>query len=229
MPAEQLSFDLPIRVAMGAADFVVSGSNRDAVAWLDRWPEWPGSILAIHGPAGGGKTHLAHVWRMRSQATFLDLQSGAPHGFDRLPSEGHFILDGLILDGRAAAEEDLFHLINHVRAYRLSLLILDREAPARWPVRLPDLASRLAALPSIAVEAPDDALLGAILDKHFSDRQIRVTPEVVAYLVRRIERSFAAAAAVAAELDRLALSRGAAISIKLAREIFEKAPPDAPL
>ncbi|HEY4164696.1 MAG TPA: DnaA/Hda family protein [Dongiaceae bacterium] len=212
MPAEQLSFPLPIRIAMGAADFVVSESNRDAVAWLDRWPEWPGSILAIYGPAGCGKTHLAHVWQMRSHAVFLP-----DDGFNRLPSDAN-----VVLDGRRLAEEDLFHRINHVRSRGLSLLILDREPPARWPVSLPDLASRLAGLPSIAVQAPDDALLEAILHKHFSDRQIRVTPEVVAYLVRRIERSFAAAEQVATKLDRLALSRGSAISIKLAREIFDE-------
>jgi chromosomal replication initiation ATPase DnaA len=219
MPAEQLPFDLPVRVALGAADFVVSESNRDAVAWLDRWPEWPGSILAIHGPAGCGKTHLAHVWRRRSHAAFLPAG-----GFDKLPEES-----SLILEGRGPDEEDLFHLINHVRSQRRALLILDRESPARWPVRLPDLASRLAGLPSIGVQAPDDALLSAVLHKHFSDRQIRVMPDVVAYLARRMERSFAAAAAVAARLDRLALSRNAAVSIKLAREIFEEDGPDPAL
>jgi chromosomal replication initiation ATPase DnaA len=214
---EQFLLPLPVRVAMGAADFVVSESNRDAVAWLDRWPEWPGSILAIYGPAGCGKTHLAHVWQMRSRAVFLNA-----HDLARPSGDMSMILDGTIPGGPAKAEEDLFHLINHVRSRGLSLLLLDREAPARWPVGLPDLASRLAGLPSIGVEAPDDALLGAILRKHFSDRQIRVTPEVVAYLVRRMERSFAAAEQVAAKLDRMALSRSTPVSIKLAREIFDE-------
>jgi chromosomal replication initiation ATPase DnaA len=207
---------------MGAANFVVSESNRDAVAWLDRWPEWPSSILAIHGPPGCGKTHLAHVWQMRSHAVFL-----AADDLARPPVDANIILEGSILDEPAprsatGAEEDLFHLINHVRSRGLSLLMLHREAPARWQVGLPDLASRLAALPSIAVQPPDDALLGAILRKHFSDRQIRVTPEVIVYLVRRMERSFAAAEHAAAKLDRLALSRNIPISIKLAREIFDE-------
>jgi chromosomal replication initiation ATPase DnaA len=214
---EQFLLPLPVRVAMGAADFVVSESNRDAVAWLDRWPEWPGSILAIHGPAGCGKTHLAHVWQMRSHAIFLDVHDLA------LPSgEANMILEGAVPGGSQKAEEDLFHLINHVRSRGLSLLLLDREAPARWRVGLPDIANRLAGLPSIGVETPDDALLGAILRKHFSDRQIRVTPEVIAYLVRRMERSFAAAEQIAAKLDQMAFSRSAPISIKLAREIFDE-------
>ena len=210
MPTEQLSLNLPVRAAMGAADFVVSESNRDAVAWLDRWPDWPNGILAIHGPAGGGKSHLAHVWQARSEAAFL---AGAR--LEKLPDSGN-----LILDDNRLGEEDLFHLINHVRAHHQSLLILDREAPARWSARLPDLASRLAAVPAIAVQPPDDALLAAILTKHFSDRQILVAPEVVAYLVRRIERAFSAAEKVATDLDRLALSRRSAITVKLARDLL---------
>ena len=119
MSPQQLSFDLPARAAMGAADFAVSDCNRDAVAWLDRWPDWPGAILAIYGPAGCGKTHLAHVWQTRSAARFLD------QGFSGRPPDGN-----LVLDGARLPEEDLFHLINHIRAAGHSLLILDREAPA---------------------------------------------------------------------------------------------------
>jgi chromosomal replication initiation ATPase DnaA len=195
---------------MDAADFVVSDSNRDAVAWLDRWPDWPGSALAIYGPPGCGKTHLGHVWQARSRAHFLEAAE-----LERLPSTGNLVLDGIRLP-----EEDLFHLINHIRSQRVSLLILDREPPARWPVRLPDLASRLAALPAVAVQAPDDTLLAAVLAKHFADRQVEVSAEVIDYLVRQIERSFKAAATAARRLDRAALSRGAAITVKLARDIL---------
>jgi chromosomal replication initiation ATPase DnaA len=196
---------------MGAADFAVSDCNRDAVAWLDRWPDWPGAILAIYGPAGCGKTHLAHVWQARSDARFLD------PGFSGRPADGN-----LVLDGGRLAEEDLFHLINHVRAEKHSLLILDREAPARWTVGLKDLASRLAGIPAVAVAPPDDALLAALLVKHFSDRQIMIKADLIDYLTRRIDRSFAGAAAAVGALDRAALARGGAVTVKLAREILER-------
>lgn len=214
---EQLPLDLPVRSAMGAADFVVSDSNRDAVAWLDRWPDWPGAALAIYGPAGCGKTHLAHVWLERVRqggGTARFLEAG---GLERLPDREHMILDGIRLP-----EEHLFHLINHVRAKALSLLILDRDPPARWSVRLPDLASRLAALSAVAVLPPDDGLLAAVLTKHFVDRQVEVAPEVIGYLVRHIERSFVAAATVARTLDRAAMARGSAITVKLAREMLNR-------
>jgi chromosomal replication initiation ATPase DnaA len=216
MASEQLPLDLPVRSAMNAAGFVVSDSNKDAVAWLDRWPDWPGAALAVYGPPGCGKTHLAHVWLdklrgARSNATFLE-----PTALDRLPREN------LILDGIRLPEEHLFHLINHVRAERLSLLILDREPPARWAVRLPDLASRLASVPAVAVLPPDDTLLAAVLAKHFADRQVDVAPEVIAYLVKQIERSFTAAETAARLLDRAAMAKGAAISIRLARDVLAR-------
>jgi len=210
MNPEQLSFDLPVRAAMGAADFVVSDCNRDAVAWLDRWPDWPGSILAIYGPAGCGKTHLAHVWQTRSGAQFLET------GFSgRLPESN------LVLDGARLPEEDLFHLINHIRAGKHSLLILDREAPARWPVGIKDLASRLAGVPAVAVAPPDDALLAALLVKHFTDRQISIKADLIDYLTRRIDRSFAGTAAAVEALDRASLARGGPITVRLARHVLD--------
>ncbi len=210
MRPEQLPLDLPVRSAMNAAGFVVSDSNRDAVAWLDRWPDWPNRILAVYGPPGCGKTHLAHVWQARSAARFLE-----PSALEQLPLQ-----ESLILDGIRLPEEHLFHLINHVRAQQTALLILDREPPARWAVRLPDLASRLASVPAVEVQPPDDTLLAAVLAKHFADRQVDVAPEVIAYLVKQIERSFTAAEIMARRLDREAMARRAPISIKLAREVL---------
>lgn len=207
----QLPLDLPVRTALGAEDFVVSDSNRDAVAWLDRWPDWPGPALAIYGPPGCGKSHLAHVWQSRSRARFLD--AATPDG----PPDS----TNLILDATAFPEERLFHLYNHVKAAGGSLLILSREAPARWPVSLPDLASRLASIPAIAVAPPDDTLLAAVLAKHFADRQLMVTADVVDHLVRHIERSFAAAADIAAALDSAALAQQRRPTLALAREVLK--------
>ena len=210
MRPEQLPLDLPVRSAMDAVGFVVSDSNRDAVAWVDRWPDWPNGILAVYGPAGCGKTHLAHVWQARSAARALE-----PSALEQLPLQENLILDGIRLP-----EEHLFHLINHVRAQQTALLILDREPPARWAVRLPDLASRLASVPAVAVQPPDDTLLAAVLAKHFTDRQVNVAPEVIVYLVKQIERSFIAAETMARRLDREAMARRAPITIKLARDVL---------
>jgi chromosomal replication initiation ATPase DnaA len=214
----QLPFDLPGRNAMGAADFVTSTSNEAALTLIDAWPNWPGPTLAVHGPAGCGKTHLGHVWQGKvdrsevgAQAIFL----AAPTILPDLPAKPYLILDEPALD-----ETDFFHLLNRVKNDGGFLLILSREAPARWNVQLPDLASRLKALPAVEVATPDDALLGAVLVKHFTDRQINVAPEVVDYLLRHIERSFSAAAETAERLDRAALAEGRAITIPLVKRVL---------
>ena len=211
MTAKQLPLDLPVRPAIGAGDFVVSESNKSALAFLDRWPDWPGNVLAIHGPMGCGKSHLGHVFQARSNALFLensvDLES--------LPAK-----PCLVLDEPRLSETELFHLINRVREVGGSLLLLSRLAPARWPVRLPDLASRLKAVAAVAVEPPDDELLGAILRKHFADRQVAVAEDLILFLVRQIERSFAEAERVANLLDRAALAQGRAITVPLARSVL---------
>ncbi len=223
MAAAQLALDLAFRPALGAGDFVVSDSNRDAVAWVDRWPDWPGRVLAIHGPAGCGKTHLAHVWQARSQAQFLSVADAA-----QLTPGAAVILDWSVATDLSRDEQvALFHVLNRLRELEGSLLLLSQTPPARWPVALPDLASRLAAIPAIAVEAPDDRLLAAVLTKHFADRQLSVGDEVIAYLVLHIERSFDAAARSVAAIDRAALSSRRRVTLPLVRQVIGAATGDA--
>lgn len=211
----QRTFDLPVKTGFGAADFLVSDCNRDAFEWIGRWPDWPSPALVLHGPSGSGKTHLAHLWCERAGAT---LTGGA--AIDGMaPSDAPALA---IDDAERAQEEPLLHLYNGALERGATLLLTLPAPPASLLMALPDLASRLRALPVVGIAPPDDALLGAVLVKHFADRQIRVAPGVIAYLVARIERSFAAAASVAARLDDAALSAARPITIKLAREVLEE-------
>jgi chromosomal replication initiation ATPase DnaA len=211
----QRAFDLPVETGFGSADFLVSDSNRAAFEWIARWPHWPAPALVLHGPSGSGRTHLAHLWCGRTGATLI---AGAAIG-GMAPSDAAALA---IDDAERAPDEPLLHLYNSAVERGASLLLTMPAPPAALPVALPDLASRLRALPVVGIAPPDDALLGAVLVKHFADRQVRVRPEVVAYLVARIERSFAAAAAVAARLDEAALSAGRPITVKLARGVLDE-------
>lgn len=218
----QMALDLPARPALGRADFYVAGPNRLALALVERWPGWPGGRLAVSGPAGSGKTHLAHVWAARSGARILPAEAlaaldpvAAPAGAalavedaDRLPGLG------------PAAEEALFHLANRLAAGGGSLMVSGRAAPAHWGLRLPDLASRLAAAPVATLEPPDDALLGAVLVKLFADRGIGVGAGLIRYLLARMDRSFEAAEGVVARLDRAGLAGRRAVTVRLAAEVL---------
>lgn len=204
----QLPLDLAYRPALGSADFVVADANRDAVAWIDRWPDWPAHALAIHGPKGCGKTHLAHVWRAKSGAVALS----AP------PAEGTTPPLRVVLDEpRGWPETAFLHLYNSMREAGGHLLIASEIPPARWEVALPDLASRLASIPAVALAAPDDELLISVMAKQFSDRGLEVNDDVLRYVASRIERSFAAAAEMVDKIDRAALAEQRRVTLALAR------------
>jgi chromosomal replication initiation ATPase DnaA len=215
----QLPLELGHRASYGGEDFLVAPSNEAAVAWLDRWPAWPGAGLALHGPPGCGKTHLAHVFMARASARLL---GPADLAQDALPG----LLLGLsacVLDAEPPVpERALLHLHNALAEAGGHLLIVSRQAPARWGVALPDLASRLAALPAVRIEPPDDGLMEALLVKLFADRQIAVAPGVVAYLATRLERSFTALLRMVELLDRESLARRRGVGLALAREVLER-------
>ena len=215
----QLPLDLGFRPALGRADFLVAPCNEAAVAWIDRWPAWPAPALTLWGPAGSGKTHLLEVWRARSQAAAI-----APQALNSaaLPQLLGAARAAAIDEAERTEEEALLHLYNMLAERQGHLLLAAREPPARWAIRLADLRSRLLAAPAVAVEAPDDALLGAVLVKLFADRQLRISEDLIAYLLPRIERSFAAAQNIVAALDEAALAGQRAVTVRLARDLLNR-------
>ncbi|MEM7173146.1 MAG: DnaA/Hda family protein [Pseudomonadota bacterium] len=220
-PVLQLPLDLPHRPAYGREDFMVAPSNQAAVALIDAWPRWPQPVAALYGPRGSGKTHLGQVWRRSSDALELSASSLAGVRLPKLISSNRAILlTGLeqALGDDAVFCEQLLHLYNMVLEEGVSLLLIGLTPPARWQCDLADLKSRLSAVQAVALGQPDEALISAILIKHFSDRQLRVTPEILDYILPRMERSFAAADHVVAAIDRAALARKSKVSLSLVRE-----------
>ena len=215
----QLAIDLLPRPAFGRADFLVSACNAEAFGLIERWPDWPARSLVLYGPGGSGKSHLARLWRERSAAILVpgeELSRAAP---DRLAAAGQVVVD----DADRADEQTLLHLYNCASEAGAALFLTCGRPPAGWTIALPDLASRLRAMSAVGITAPDDPLLAAVLVKHFADRQVRVEPRVIAFMLRRMERSFAAAALVAERLDRLTLGSGRPIGLGQARQALADA------
>jgi len=219
--ANQLTFDLTLPSPTYAReDFVVAAGNREAVGWIDRWPDWPAPALAISGPAGCGKTHLGRIWAVRAQAAIVegpDLDGKTVADLVALVEISRTLV---VERAERTPERTLFHLYNLMRERRGFLLLLAEHPPAHWRITLPDLASRLRAAPAVAVAPPDDDLLGSIILKQLADRQLHAGPGVVHYLVSHMERSADAARHVVTALDRRALAESREIDRRLAADVL---------
>jgi len=218
----QLSFDLPVRAALGREDFFVAPANAMAVALIEGWQNWPGRKLVVEGPKGSGKTHLSHVWAQATGAHMINASQLAAADIPTLAS-GHVVVeDAPQIAGDGAAENALFHLHNLTLAEGYSLLLTADRPAARWGLTLPDLASRMQGTQATRLDAPDDRLLSAVLAKLFSDRQLIPTPDTIPYLVARMDRAFDTARLLVVRLDAAALSQGRAVNRKLAAEVLEQ-------
>ena len=219
---EQLFFDL--QTGSKIHDFLESGNNKDAIFMVDRWPDWDGLGVIIYGPSSSGKTHLLSLWAERSKAIKF--------------SSKNLSLDSILqykdVDNLSVAIDDidelakdldsskiLFHLYNLLKEQKGSILLTATKPIAAWDCPLPDLASRLKTLPSVFIEPPDEQMLQHLLVKFFSDRQLRISSDVVSYIINRTERSFIAIETLLQMLDKESLSQKRAITVPFVRDIID--------
>ena len=216
----QLALALPHAENFAREDFLTGAPNKAALGLIERWPDWPDRTLALVGPEGAGKSHLAAIWAEIAGARRVSARALGETGLMGALATGALVVE----DASARLDERaLFHLLNLVRQEEAFVLITARTAPANWRVELPDLASRLRAVPAVELSAPDDALLRAVVVKLFADRQLAVDESLIGYLVARIERSFAGARTVVEELDREALRQKRPVTRALAAELLSQA------
>ena len=217
----QLVLALDHAVSFAREDFLSGPSNAAALTLVDRWPDWPNRVMALTGPEGAGKSHLAAIWAEAAGARVL---SGKLLGETNLPAAfatGALVLEDL--EPKGLDERALFHLLNLAREESAFVLITARAAPNTFPVTIRDLASRLRSIPAVALNAPDDALLRSLIVKLAADRQLSVAEPLVNYVANRIERSFAAARAAVAHLDEEAMRQHRPVTRALAAELFRDA------
>ena len=216
--SRQLALALDHSESYAREDFLEGPPNKTALARIESFPDWPDRITALVGPQGAGKSHLAAIWAEQAGARFV-----AGRALDAASVPGVLATGALVVEDLAAGSFDeraLFHLLNMAREEGAFVLLTARIAPAAWPMAVPDLGSRLRSIPVIALGAPDDELLRAVIVKLFADRQLAVDESLVAYLVTRIERSFPAARAAVDALDREALRRQRPANRALAAELW---------
>ena len=205
----QLVLDLPHRQALGRDDFLVTESNAAAVALIDHWPDWPAHAAILVGLAGSGKSHLMEVWRQRSKAARIQAVEVKVENAPELLLTGAVAIEDA---GKSLDEKALFHLLNLARQQGSSVLITAQARPEQWKIALPDLLSRLRAIPVVEILPPDDSLLRGVLVKLFFDRQIAAEESTISFMLTRMPRSLGAARLLVAEIDRRALEERAEVT-----------------
>lgn len=222
--AQQLGLDLPGHPALGREDFMVAPSNAIAVSMVMDWRNWPQNKMVLSGPDGSGKTHLAHVWAADSGARIVEASALATADLEQLSSAPLVVEDVPGIARDEAAQTALFHLHNLMHSTGQPLLLTGRGTPNHWRMSLPDLQSRVDAAGHAVLDLPDDALLSAVLAKLFADRQLTPSPDVIPYLLPRMERSFAAARRLVAAIDAESYARRRPVSRHLAGLVLDRAP-----
>ncbi len=217
---KQLVLDLPLRPAMGRDDFLVAPSNAAAVALIDQWPRWPSYGAILLGPRGSGKSHLATVWQQRAGAQIIEASALREEGVPAALSSKALVIENLSTP--PLDEAALFHLLNLARGEGASVLFTTIQPVAALALEVPDLVSRLSALPVAAIAPPDDSLLRGVLVKHFSDRQIAVDEALVSYLLARMPRSLDMARQVVAAIDAAALEQKTEVTRAFAGKVLAR-------
>lgn len=213
----QLALALDHAESYAREDFLSGPSNAGALALVDSWPDWPARAIALIGPEGSGKTHLATVWAAAAGARVVSAHALGEADLPAALATGALVIEDAAIIGH---ERALFHLINLAREEQAFLLFTARIVPSMWPATIPDVVSRLRALPVVTLQAPDDAMLRGLIVKFATDRQLTLDDGVVRYLSTHIERSFAAARSAVIALDKEALRLGRPPSRALAAEMF---------
>lgn len=217
----QLAFDLPANPLLRREDFHISQSNSLALASVEGWQNWPRGKMILMGPSGSGKTHLAQIWAAQTGAQVIAEWDLARLDLAALPVLPICVEDAEAVGGRMDAEKALFHLHNLQAERGLPLLVTAAAPPRDWGLCLADLASRMQACALTRLDAPDDALLAAVLAKLFADRQIAVGPTLIPFLLGRMDRSFAAARDLVSQLDAKSLAMGRPITRSLAADVLD--------
>ncbi|MCH9753810.1 MAG: hypothetical protein K0T99_02785 [Alphaproteobacteria bacterium] len=218
---EQYLLDFKNSITFNDEDYIVTNSNRNAVAWVDKWPRWGegiySNIVCVFGEESSGKTHLSQIWAKKSGAVLVSKKdiSDAQYMDD---SRTAYILEDL--ESFLSHEVQLFYFVNHIINSKKFLFITSNASISKIPFCLEDLKSRLESVLAIEIKKPDESMIGQILVKYFSDRQIAVTPSVIKYLVVRVDFSYKEILRVVDKLDKASLVAKTNISIPFIKSIL---------
>ena len=215
---DQLILKFPSHQAYKKEDFYVSPSNQEAYDFINSWPRWIKKIVNIFGPSGSGKSHLASI--LKNKTSYLQINSNELNEkiFIRYKTKEALIIENL---DEKIPEKLLFSLWNVVMQDNKYLMITSKKSISSYKFKLKDLTSRVQSSLTIGINLPSDDLIGVIITKNFSDKQIKVEKKHIDYIIKRIDRSYEKISQFILTLDKYSLKKGSPFSLKLIKEVLK--------
>jgi len=215
---DQLLLKFPQDKAFHKDDFYVSKSNEQAFKLIDAWPRWIRRIVNIYGPEGSGKTHLTSILKNKTTTMIIDSNNLNDRTFFEFKLKEVLVLDNL---QENVSENLLFSLYNFALQDNKYILITSKKAINEYTFKLPDLKSRIKDTTIIGIDLPSDDLIGVILSKNFSDKQIKVEKKHIDFIIKRIDRSYEKISQFISILDKYSLKKGSPFNLKLIKEVLK--------
>ena len=216
--SDQLVLKFPTINAYLQQDYYVSSSNHEAYDFINSWPKWLKKIANIFGPSGSGKTHLTSI--LKNKTSVLQIQSDQLNDkiFFKFKTKEALIIENI---NEKVSENLLFSLWNIALQDNKYLLFTSSKPILSFKFKLPDLRSRAKDIITIGLKLPGDDLIGVILAKNFSDKQIKIEKKHIDYIIKRIDRSYEKISQFVLTLDKYSLEKGGSFSLKMIKEVLK--------
>ena len=217
----QLPLPLSWSFSKDVKDFIVSDCNRYAFGWLEKWPlRIHSQIVCLVGEAGAGKTHLAHIWAEKMEATWF---GNVDICYDTISNEFEQISNKFfVLDDADEVKDELllFYLFNTIKSSNSYLLLTAKNYPNTWHLGLEDIRSRLSTVDVVQIHKPNDTAMSLIISKMLFQRGLIASDEVITFIANRIERSYASIAYWVNRIDTSLIDRNHKLSIHSVKSLF---------
>ena len=185
---DQIALPLDWPQSSGDTRLIVSDANREAFDHFRKWSMWPVKATLLTGPRRSGRTLLARSFIERVGGQLIDC-------------------------AEQRNEVEVFHAWNEAQDSGRPLVMIVDVAPSDWKPTLPDLRTRIAVTPAVAIGLPDDRLFAGLIELLFADRGLHIPKDALRFMVERIERDYWAAERAVEAIDRLAIAERARLTL----------------
>ena len=220
--SKQLYFEMPNKSALGIEDYMITDSNNFAFDLIIKMVKGEINFGLISGPPYSGKTHLSKIL-VKNTINYKSLYIDRDYQniLDKFESSDILILENIDKVKYDKSEQDLFHIINFSKENNKKLLMTSRKPISEIDLNLKDLKSRLNSILEAKIKEPDDQLMKLILIKILNDKQLKINPNVIDFLVSRLERSYESINLFIEKIDKFSLEKSKKITIPLISDLLK--------